>query len=561
MKRIKSLLLPLILFAISLQAQAPLKDTDILKNWHHKNFSTTDIYGISTEKAHNFLKKRKRKPKPIIVTVIDTGIDIHHEDLKNNIWTNPKEIPDNGIDDDNNGYIDDIHGWNFIGGKETEITYDTAEITRVIKKFKPLFDNGDRVKDKEMQELLPNDYKMYLKAKEEYEKKLIESKKNQTKAQHFERLKTALIKGCNEVSRQLGNKKLIPEVISSIRENSEESTFLKNVLQQTSVSKKHEIDEQNIEEIKKNIEADLNELINELTKEIKYLYNIDFNPRNIVGDRYEDIQERYYGNNRVNTSHSLHGTHVAGIIAAVRNNNIGIDGITDHVKIMPVRAVPDGDERDKDIANAIRYAVDNGAKIINMSFGKSLSPEKSAVDEAVKYAQEQGVLIIKAAGNESKNIDEYKYYPNNRDTQGNVINKLWITVGASNYESDQKLLADFSNYGKENVDIFAPGVDIYSTAPDNSYRFLSGTSMASPMVAGGAALLWSHYPKLNAAQVKDLLLRSTNVVKETVNLRVEKKENSTKTEKTIKFNELSKTGGILNIYKAMQLAEKEYVSK
>ncbi|XCI74907.1 MAG: S8 family serine peptidase [Flavobacteriales bacterium] len=540
------------------QAQTSSIDEEALKHWHHQDFIATGIYGIGTDKAYDLLKKKERKPSPVIVAVIDSGIDIDHEDLKSNIWINPGEIPNNGIDDNNNGYIDDTHGWNFIGGKDADIQYDVSEVTRIVKRFQPLFDSGDYLKDKEMQNRIPDDYKMYLEAKKVYKKKLIKSKENLANIQHFERLKIVLLKDCDETAQQLGDQKLTPEIISSIQEVSRETPLIKTSLQQVLTQNGDKLRNKTIQDIKQKIQTDFNEFIDQQSKGNQYFYNLHFDPRNIVGDNYEDPNEHYYGNNHVKNPYDFHGTHVAGIIAAVRNNNIGMNGITDQVKIMPIRAIPDGDERDKDVANAIRYAVDNGAQIINMSFGKSFSPQKSIVDAAVKYARDKGVLIIKAAGNSSENIDKKKDYPTNKDVQGRLINDLWITVGASTYENNQNLPASFSNYGRKNVDLFAPGLAIYSTIPNDTYRLLPGTSMASPMVAGAAAVLWSHYPKLNAAQVKNLLLRSANVVTKLVNLPIDIEETPRKVGQKIKFNQLSKTGGILNLYKTIQLAEKEY---
>ncbi|XOD69592.1 MAG: S8 family serine peptidase [Flavobacteriales bacterium AspAUS03] len=558
MRRITLLAIFFFLSVSFSQAQTSSINEEALKHWHHQDPISTGIYGIGTDKAYDLLKKKKRKPTPIIVAVIDSGIDIDHEDLKNNIWTNPGEIPNNGIDDDNNGYIDDTHGWNFIGGKEADIQYDVSEVIRIVKRFKPLFDSGDYLKDKEMQNRIPDDYKMYLEAKKVYEKKLAKSKKDEANIQHFERLKTALLKGFDETAQQLGNQKLTPEIISSIQEVSRETTLIKISLQQVLTQNGDKLHDKTTQEIKQKIETDFNEFIDQQSKRSQYFYNLHFDPRNIVGDNYEDSNEHYYGNNHVKTPYDFHGTHVAGIIGAVRNNNIGMNGIIDQVKIIPIRAIPDGDERDKDVANAIRYAVDNGAQIINMSFGKSFSPQKSIVDAAVKYARDKGVLMIKAAGNSSENIDKKNDYPTNKDVQGRLINDLWITVGASTYENDQNLPAPFSNYGQKNVDLFAPGLAIYSTIPEDTYRLLPGTSMASPMVAGAAAVLWSYYPKLNAAQVKDLLLRSTNVVNKLVNLPIDIEKSPTKVGQKIKFNQLSKTGGILDLYKTVQLAEKEY---
>lgn len=226
---------------------------------------------------------------------------------------------------------------------------------------------------------------------------------------------------------------------------------------------------------------------------------------------------------------------------------------------MVIRAVPDGDERDKDVANAIIYAVDNGARIINMSFGKGHSPNKEAVDKAIQYAESKDVLLIHAAGNASLDIDEtdqfpMKYYGNDKkQAAGN-----WITVGASDRESGKGLVAEFSNYGNKNVDVFAPGVAVYSTVPEGDYKENSGTSMAAPVVAGVAALVLNYFPALSATELREIILKSATRKYGKSRVYVPgKKEDEQKT----KFKKLSNTGGIVNAYTAMKYAEKIYKKK
>jgi subtilisin family serine protease len=239
-----------------------------------------------------------------------------------------------------------------------------------------------------------------------------------------------------------------------------------------------------------------------------------------------------------------HGTHVAGIIGAVRNNDVGVDGIAPSVKVMMVRAVPDGDERDKDIANAIRYAVDNGAQVINMSFGKAFSPQKAAVDSAVRYADAHGVLMVHAAGNDAENSDVKASFPSPNYLGGGRAQN-WIEVGASSWKSGESLVAPFSNYGHTLVDVFAPGVDILSTVP-GGYERDSGTSMAAPVVTGLAALLLDYFPTLTGADVKRIILASA--VRHT-DQSVQKPGGG-----SVRFGELSATGGIVNAYAAIKMA-------
>jgi subtilisin family serine protease len=269
----------------------------------------------------------------------------------------------------------------------------------------------------------------------------------------------------------------------------------------------------------------------------------------VVKDNYDDPNDRFYGNQDVMGTDASHGTHVSGIIGAVRNNNIGMKGVANHVEIMTIRAVPDGDEHDKDIANAIRYAVDNGAWVVNMSFGKSFSPEKKWVDEAVAYAESKGVLLVHAAGNDSKDVDVEDNFPSqNQFNDTNRIFSNWINVGASG-SSENEIAATFSNYGKREVSVFAPGVRIYSTIPGgNTYGEKDGTSMASPVVAGLASLILSYYPELTAQQVKSILEKTvTKINGKVVTLPGTEDE-------MVAMEEISSAGGIVNAYEALKLA-------
>jgi subtilisin family serine protease len=284
--------------------------------------------------------------------------------------------------------------------------------------------------------------------------------------------------------------------------------------------------------------------------ELAYHYNIAYDPRSIVGDDYNDASQRYYGNADVTGPDALHGTHVAGIVAAVRHNGIGIDGIADDVQIMVLRVVPDGDERDKDVANGIRYAADHGAKVINMSFGKGWPKNKTAVDEAVKYAMSKDVLLIHAAGNDGKDLDDSTNanFPNPYYADGSGVAQAWITVGASGPDDDSTLVANFSNYGKKNVDVFAPGVQIYSSIPGSKYTYESGTSMASPVVTGLAALIREYYPKLKAVEVKQIIMQS--VVKPSHTVMVGRGA----AQKKVSLSDISVSGGVVNAYQALQAA-------
>ncbi|GAB4199151.1 MAG: S8 family peptidase [Thermoflexibacter sp.] len=503
------------------------------KNWFNLDPKTDKVNGVSTEKSYQELLKGKPS-QTVIVAIIDSGVDIEHEDLKDKIWKNPREIPNNGIDDDGNGYIDDVHGWNFIGGKDGKhVNQDTYEFTRIYVKFKNKFEGK---KEADISPADKKDYELFLKAKKIYEKKWEEYKPKQeivnTFYVNFQYAKKLLEAYWN-------TEKLTMEMLEETPTKDVQIERAKNILMQ-SYSIFGSLDESKLKEYKDYIDEQVN-----------YNLNMDFDPRSIVGDNYEDNKERFYGNNDVKGPDAKHGTHVAGIVAAKRGNGIGMEGVAENVRIMPIRAIPNGDERDKDVANAIRYAVDNGAKVINMSFGKSFSPEKEIVDEAIRYAEQKGVLLIHAAGNDSENIDEGEHYPRKESLNERKNATHWIEVGALSWKGGEDVVGNFSNFGKKSVDVFSPGVDIYSTTPENTYQSLNGTSMAAPVTAGIAAVLFSYYPHLTAVQVRDIILKSTIKMP---NLKV-KKPGAEEGDALVNFGDLSVTGGVVNLYEAIKLAE------
>lgn len=526
--RIKSFFWTSILIFFSVNAisqEAPHKD------WFHLDFKTDNLRGVSTTQAYNFLKSKRKKSSTIIVAVIDSGIDIEHEDLKDNIWINKKEKAGNGKDDDKNGYVDDVYGWNFIGGmkdgKPVHVNQDTYEVTREYLRLKKKYEGKDKEDAENKKE-----FEYYEEVKKEFE-----IQKGQISGAYFQL--SAIMQNYEALKKALGDKKFTKENISKVESDDKKVQTGKQMILgilsfNPDIPNAEALEEGLLEEKKYYQEA------------LEYSYNLDFDPRRIVGDDYADKSEKIYGNYVVEGPDALHGTHVAGIIGANRKNSLGIQGIADNVQIMVLRTVPNGDERDKDVANSIRYAVDNGAKIINMSFGKSYSPDKSLVDEAVKYAEKKGVLLIHAAGNESLNIDKGNNFPNDEYEQ-DVLAKNWIEVGASSWGDEDNFVGNFSNYGKQNVDIFAPGVAIYSTIPDNEYTREDGTSMAAPVVAGVAALVWSYFPHLKATEVKEILMKSAVKYAGT-------KVTKPGSKKTVDFSELSVSGGIINAYEAVKLA-------
>lgn len=497
--------------------------------WYNLGKESTGIFGVNTEKAWQFLKEHNRKPQPMVVAVIDSGVQADHEDLKDNMWVNPKE-KQNGKDDDKNGYIDDIHGWNFIGGKDGKnVEGDNLEKIRIYKyTYLPMFEGDDAAKNEENKSKFAAEFADYQAIKAEIASKIAEAQATLPQIQGVNKLVHASFP-------ILVNDFKDTPVTEQTLSNYKGSGDAMKAMMLFGMVEKSVWEGKTMQEIYDYFSDEFKGYEEYLNGIAKYHYNLDFEPRGIVGDDYANKKEKSYGNNDVEGPDASHGTHVAGLISAVRGNNKGIEGIAgNHVKIMSVRTVPNGDERDKDVANAIRYAADNGAKIMNCSFGKSHSTDKELVWDAMKYAESKGVLIVKAAGNENEDIDQIIHYPTNFDDNGNVINKALITVGASTEDPNQ-LRASFSNYGKKSVDVFAPGANIYSTYTKNGYKVENGTSMASPIVAGVAALVWSHYPSLTVYQVKDIIMKSVNTDPQ--------------------LADISVTGGVVDAYKAVQLAE------
>lgn len=505
-------------FKISAQVADVTELDSAFLNWHNADYHELGIVGTSVDKAYRELLKDKKPKKTIVVAVIDSGIDILHEDLQGKIWVNEDEIPDNNIDDDNNGYIDDVNGWNFIGAKDgRNVNHENLEFVRIVRKG----DEND-----------PN----YARAKKMYEAQLAEKNTEEENLAKFQEIYVMV-------------KMIIKEKTGVTVSSKEDLDKIETKDPQTLKAKEFLVEryesgftEESLMEYSKYI----NEYLN-------YYLNINFTPRTIIGDDPEDISDRDYGNNNVIGPRANHGTGVAGLIAAVRDNGIGINGVATDVKIMTIRNTPDGDERDKDVALGIMYAVDNGADIINMSFGKDFSPQKEFVDMAVKYAEEKGVLLIHAAGNDGVNIDEAENYPNDLMLDGSTVSN-WLTVGANAKDLNREVAAVFTNYGKSSVDILSPGVDVISTDTLNTYSMHDGTSFSAPIASGIAALVLSYYPDLTPAELISILKDSSYKFRKPKKVLIPNDEGGKR--KKIKFKDLSQSGGIINAYAALAAAEK-----
>jgi cell wall-associated protease len=506
----------------------PKEDKDLM-TWYHKDFATSKVYGVNTENAYKFLESKGLKPKTVVVGVLDSGVQVDHPGLVKNIWSNPNEVPNNGKDDDGNGYIDDVHGWNFIGGKNGDIGIDNMEVTRVVAKYKPVFEGDDSAKNKANQAKMPEEFAMYMKSKELFTKKSVEA------SQSFKQF-TMINDAIPEMVKMLNGKPLTKENLANAKPTEPMQAMglqiLNNLAQSPEFAGKSPAEVETM--LKKEMKGALDHF-----GPMAQQYDLAFDPRaEIVGDNYDDYSEKNYGNNHYQGPDAEHGTHVSGIIAGLPQGKEVQYGVASKVaKIMVVRTVPNGDERDKDVANAIRYAVDNGAKVLNMSFGKPVSPGKNVVWDAFKYADDKGVLLVKAAGNENEDVAEHLAYPTNfknvTDAAPFVDNVL--VVGASTNRNNE-LRAGFSNYNKTMVNVFAPGEEIYSTVPNNEYSYQQGTSMASPVVAGAAAVLLAYMPNLKPAQIIEALVKTSNA--------------STENE----FGEKSQAGGVIDVKKAAEYA-------
>jgi subtilisin family serine protease len=525
--------------AVAIPAKKGQMNEKEIQQWPHADIYQDSIPGMSLEKAYAFIADKKGTT--VILGVLDSGIDIEHEDLKDHLWVNTDEIAGNGKDDDNNGYIDDIHGWNFLGG-ENQATPEILEITRIYRRLRPKYE-GKTINDMGASE--KDGFRYYQNVKTDFDKRLKKAREDYAQVkenyEYYEKAVVYVGEAHEATVEKLNKEDYTLADMKSLNE-SEQSPVLMRILENG--DNPQEVLEQ------------FNQLLKQTKGAYDYygsvvgMYNIDFVTRTETGDDAYDITDVPYGNGFTigSVEDEMHGTHVSGIAMATRDNGIGMNGVAKNVKLLSVRTVPDGDEYDKDVALAIRYAVDNGAKVINMSFGKSYSPNPEWVYEALEYAASKDVLLVHAAGNDHKNIDKSDNFPTDAPDKMKEIVDNVITIGAMTRNYNEDLVASFSNYGKLNVDVFAPGLEIYSTVPNNEYKSIQGTSMAAPEVAGIAVLIRSYYPELSASQVKHILMNSG--IKVDLDVKLPGGDG-----KLVPFSDLSVSGRVVNAYNALKMAD------
>ncbi len=483
-------------------------------DWH-KHLNDT-CQGINLFDAHRFISSRSLRPRQtVIVGIIDSGLDTVCVDIKPALWINTKEKAD-GKDSDGNGYPDDIHGWNFLGTSDGSFNMTSAG-TEEYREFKRLFPKYKGVDSPSAADRAEYDYYMRMRKKAGIDSYLKFYAYNAIKQDAFEYLDSLL-------------RKREPIAADTVSVNGmalilgDDSTAVRN------------IELLGLDLMKAGLTSPWKSAFKTHSDEFALIrrrvegIEKDADKRLLMGDDLKDEKDIYYGNNCLKADGCDHGTFVAGVIAGQGVNNSDITGIFPEAKLMILRAIPDGDEYDKDVATAIRYAVDNGAKVINMSLGKMTSPDSTMVNHAIAYALEHDVLLLQAAGNSHLNIDSIPYYPSGLRDDGTFYPNF-IRVGAS---TKKGLVSGMSNFGASKVDLLAPGQDITSNTTGNQFMTSSGTSIATPVAAAVAAMVRAYFPELKASEVKEILMNSCR--------------------RSHNLDSTCRSGGILDAAAAMRLA-------
>lgn len=463
--------------------------TDHPATHHWYRIYCDSLQGANIDAAIAYLEALNMKPKKtIVVGIIDSGVDTASIDLKDALWTNRKEVAGDGKDNDRNGYVDDIHGWNFLGTRDGNFNMTSAgtEEFRQFKRLYPKYKSSTREQAKDKNEF---DFYQLMKKKAGIS--------NYLRMFQMSLLKHNAMNTADSIARIHADEDTLS--VQGILQMTMTDSLLEKSLEQLYTDLLRAKQDMKWTAFKKQ-QADRLDLMRSRIEGIEK----DQDKRLLMGDDLTDADDRFYGNNILTLDDSYHGTFVAGIVAGQGKGSQALHGVYPQARIMIVRAAPDGDEYDKDVATSIRYAVDNGAKVINMSIGKYTSPTPDMANRAIAYALKKDVIVIQAAGNQHLNIDTIAYFPTGIDRNG-AFYKNFLRVGASDQYGHCSAM---SNYGNEHVHLFAPGEKITSVTPGNGYATEDGTSVAAPVVSGIAALLRSYFPKLKAWQVCAILKHS-----------------------------------------------------
>lgn len=537
--------------------QARKKQSDL--DWYNCSFGEDGVYGAEVNKAYEFLKGKKVKKRPV-VALIGTGLDVEHEDLKQAIWVNPGEQAD-GKDRDKNGFIDDINGWNFLGGKNGQV-------------MERLIQEGDReflrLKDK---------YADYITSNGEFFK-IIDGKRVKVSApenlSEYSYYKNVVMPE-SQLARIYGGWNMA-YVIAEYGQKFKEDLRAKFpgqriTLQEFQTCYDPNAPQDTLSDVTFTLIATAFQLYK--TDDLDFVYKTFVETgvargkesyeealkaygydgrKDIVGDDYLNINDNKYGNNVLLTSDAGLGTMQGGIIGGKRGNGLGNDGIMDEAEIMALRVTASGGEPYiKDMVLAIRYAADHGVDIIVLPQQNTLYPDgqKEWMIEALRYAESKGILVIVPAWELSQDLAKQTFYPNRRMTGDKELTNLMV-ISSSDKEGNPSLNA---NYGAKELDLFAPGINIYSAYTGDTYQIGSGVGLASASVAGVAALIKAYYPHLTGSQIRDILLESVTSRK---GVEVEKgiEVDGKQTQDLFLFDDLCLSGGILNAYQAIMAADK-----
>mgnify|MGYP000162688740 FL=1 len=533
------------------------KQSDL--DWYNCSFDKDGVYGCEVNKAYDFLKDRKIKKRPI-VALIGTGIDVEHEDIKQAIWVNPKEKAD-GKDNDKNGLVDDINGWNFLGGKDGQVMEATMregdrEFLRLKDKYADyIFDgkNYNKVIDGKLTKVAdPENIEEYNYYRNQV---LPESPMAGTYSgwQLTDVLKAYADKFDQMMKERFPGKELTEADFSICYDPKAPRDSLSEVSFMMCAMGFGVYKTDKWETVYSGIKsgAQIEQAKAEYERKVGQ-FGAD-GRKDIIGDNYLDINDNKYGNNVLLTADAAIGTMEAGIIVAKRENGLGGNGIMDQAEIMTLRVAANGEPYLKDIALAIRYAVDHQADIIMLPVQNTLYPEdqKKWISEALEYAESKGVFCVTPAWEGAQDLAVETYYPNRWMTGKKELTNLMV-VCSSDKNGNPSMN---SNYGAKEVDLYAPGMEIYSTYTGDTYQSGTGLGLAAATTVGVAALIKAYYPHLTGTQIRNILLETVTSRKDA---EVEKGivVDGKPTQDLFLFGDLCLSGGIINAYQAVVAADK-----